>query len=1137
MRFRRLYFSIFLLALSATGFRAAAADNLDPETERQSFKIADGWEINLFAADPMFEKPIQINWDNRGRLWVATSRTYPQIKPGEIPNDKIVILEDTLGQGKADKAIVFADGLFMPTAVVPGDGGAYATNSTEILHFDENPVTGKAEHRRVVLAGFGTEDTHQFIHTLHWGFDGRLYWNQSLYIHSNIETPRGVVTLLGSGVWRFDPRTADLDIFTRGLINPWGTVFDRWGRWFQTDGAGFGGMSYAFPGAAFESAMGVEKLMPGLNLKSPKYVSEELLSGRHIPDDYQGDILTNDFRAHRMVRFKLHPDGSGFSSQQMPDFLTSTDPAFRPVDIRMGPDGAIYIADWYNPIIQHGEVDFRDPRRDHLHGRIWRVTAKGRRLVDRPVIAGAPIPALLELLKSPEDYTRLHTKLELRERESEEVAPALATWIKALKPEASDFEHNKLEALWVYETINTPEAPLLQQLLTAHDAHARAAAVRVASRWTAQLPNAREIFAAAVADGDPAVRLEGILALQTLDTSEAVEIAMRALDQPRDQFIDFALWSIATNLKDLWLPDFQAGRLTKWDKPEHMIFALEAVKSPVAIASLLSQLKSNQIPASSRGGVIDLIASIDSKGQADTLFDLAVGSDITDTDTRLLLLNALQHIARSDGAQPQRNPDRIGGIADASAEPLRCDALHLIGLWKLETLRPRLTSIASDKSASLSLRSAAFEGLAGLGGGASKTLLESFTDDNSEPAVRSAAVSALVSLDLPAASKGGAKLLASNLADTSINALLISFVQHENGADALAKAMGAQTVPPATARAALQCLQANSAGDSSLAHLFEKAAGASSGPTRLSPDQMRQTIADVLAQGDAKRGELIFRRHEIGCYQCHAINGVGGFLAPDLGSIGASSPMDYVIDSILDPNKAIKDGYMGVAVVTREGDVISAIKVRQDSQNIVLRDALHEEIVIPLKNVRRQKDVGSLMPTGLTDPLFHAEFLDLVRFVSELGKPGPFAQSSPRVARRWRVLTATPPDAGADSATLPPWISSDKNWLPAYGLLNGDLPMDALPRSDAGAFAVVQCDFNVIVEGKLALHLGATGQLAGWVDQAGLTIGKDIPLELSRGPHTLTFRINLRDRGNLPLRAELSAAGDSSARAEFLGGK
>ena len=225
-RLRRL---LLLAAVLVTVRPVAAADSLDPETERQSFKLPEGWQINLFAADPMVEKPIEMNWDNRGRLWVATSQTYPQVKPGAVPDDKIIILEDTDGQGRADKSTVFADGLFIPTAVATGDGGAYVTNSTEIVHFNENPTTGKAERRRLVVAGFGTEDTHHIIHTLRWGYDGRLYWNQSIYIHSHVETPRGVMSLLGSGTWRFDPRDEQLGILSRGMVNPWGIVFDGWG--------------------------------------------------------------------------------------------------------------------------------------------------------------------------------------------------------------------------------------------------------------------------------------------------------------------------------------------------------------------------------------------------------------------------------------------------------------------------------------------------------------------------------------------------------------------------------------------------------------------------------------------------------------------------------------------------------------------------------------------------------------------------------------------------------------------------------------------------------------------------------------------------------------------------------------------
>jgi putative heme-binding domain-containing protein len=1137
MRTSRLHFSVLLLCLAATAVQAVAADPLDPETERQAFKIADGWEINLFAADPMVEKPIQINWDNRGRLWVATSRTYPQVKPGEVPNDKIIVLEDTHGVGKADKSTVFAEGLFIPTSVLPGDGGAYMTNSTEILHFDENPATGKAQNRRVVVAGFGTEDTHQFIHTLHWGFDGRLYWNQSIYIHSHVETPHGVVTLLGSGVWRFEPKTAELDIFTRGLINPWGTIFDRWGRWFQTDGAGFGGLTYSFPGAAFESAMGVERLMPGLNLKSPKYISEELLTGRHIPDEYQGDVLTNDFRAHRIVRFKPHPDGSGFSSEQMPDFLNSTDPAFRPVDIRIGPDGAIYIADWYNPIIQHGEVDFRDPRRDHVHGRIWRVTAKGHALVDRPVIAQAPIADLLQLLASPEDYTRLHAKLELRERNAQEVILALAAWVKSLRPADPDFEHEQLEALWVYEIMDTPEPGLLRELLAAHDPRARAAAVRVASRWTAQLPNAKEIFAAAAVDPAPGVRLEGILALQTLNSSEAVVIAMRALDQPRDQFIDFALWSAATNLKDIWLPDFQSGKLTTWAKPEHAIFALQAIKSPAAIGFLISQLKQNQLPPASRADVINLIASIDPAGQADALFDLALGDEIADAGTRLALLEALQRISRADHVQPKNSPERITSLFDASDESIRCDAVRLGGLWHIESLRPRLTAIARDKSSSPALRSAAFDGLAGLGGEASKTLLASFSGSENDAATRAAAVSAMTSLDLSGASLQGATLLASKLSDSDLNALLTSFLRHDGGTDALASAMKNQAPPTANARSALQFLQANSAGDSQLAKLLEKSAGVSSGAIRLSADEMRQTVADAMAQGDPVRGEQIFRGRATGCYQCHAIAGAGGFLAPDLGSIGASSPMDYIVDSILDPNKAVKDGYMGVAVVTKDGDVISGIKVRQDTENLILRDATHEELVIPLKNVRRQKEVGSLMPTGLTDSLARGQLLDLVRFVSELGKPGAFAQKQSRVARRWRV--ADLPDSSSESANKLPSLATAAAtaWRPAYSLISGDLPLDAMNSDAKSTTVVAQTQINVADAGKVVLQVNSRDGLTAWLDDAPLAIQENNEVALSAGVHTITFRVHLPERHDRAVRVELKDPADGPARAEFVLGR
>lgn len=373
---------VLLHMLLISPVRMAAQDNLrnvpnpDPQYELETLNVADGFEVNLFADEPMLVKPIQMNWDAQGRLWVVGSEHYPQLKPGEVPNDKIYVLEDTTGDGKADVSTVFAEGLHIPTGVLPGDGGVYVANATEILHLKDTNGDGKADQRRKVLTGFGTGDTHHLVHTFRWGPAGRFYFNQSIYIHSRVETPHGVKELKGGGVWRFQPETMELGVYARGLINPWGLRFNKWGQSFLTDGAGREGINYAFPGATFVSSPGAERILEGLNPGQPKHSGLEIISGRHFPDSLAGSFITNDFRANRINRFVLEEQGSGYVSNQAEDLLWSDNVAFRPVDISIGPDGAIYVADWYNPIIQHGEVDFRDPRRDHTHGRIWRITAK-----------------------------------------------------------------------------------------------------------------------------------------------------------------------------------------------------------------------------------------------------------------------------------------------------------------------------------------------------------------------------------------------------------------------------------------------------------------------------------------------------------------------------------------------------------------------------------------------------------------------------------------------------------------------------------------------------------------------------------------------------------------------------------------
>lgn len=444
-----------------------------------TFTVAEGFEVNLWAENPELFKPIQMNWDAQGRLWLASSRTYPQIAPGQDAADSVVVLEDTNGDGKADKSTVFADGLLIPTGVLPDNkGGVYVAASSQLLHFADTNGDGKADKKTIVMTSFGTEDTHHNLHTLRWGYDGHLYMNQSIYTHSHIETVHGVRRLNSAGIWRFHPETWELEIFTKGGCNPWGHHWDQFGNSFFTDGAGGKGIYHAMEGATYFTYSDMRRegdsISPG---NYPKFASLEAVHSPAFPADWQGNLITCDFRAHRVVRFALSDVGSTFQTKEMPDLLRSTNVTFRPIDLRFGPDGALYIADWSNPIIQHGEVDFRDPRRDHEHGRVWRVAAKAGMFAKRQDLTKLSNDALLDRTLSKYGWEQEQSRAVLRQRSGNQVLSDVRQWVaRQSDPRA------KLEAMWLHEAFGKPSDELLVELVAAQDERVRTAVTRQLSR-------------------------------------------------------------------------------------------------------------------------------------------------------------------------------------------------------------------------------------------------------------------------------------------------------------------------------------------------------------------------------------------------------------------------------------------------------------------------------------------------------------------------------------------------------------------------------------------------------------------------------------------------------------------------------
>jgi putative heme-binding domain-containing protein len=1139
---------LILLALLAQSVPVAAfaqrglkdIPDPDPEIERRSFQVADGFEVNLFAGDPMLAKPIQMNWDSAGRLWIASSEVYPQIQPGQVANDKIIVLEDADGDGRADKTTVFADGLLIPTGIEPGDGGAYVANSTELIHLKDTDGDGKADASRVVLSGFGTEDTHHIIHTFRWGPDGMLYFNQSIYIHSHIETPWGVRRLGGGGIWQFRPETMQLEVFARGFVNTWGHHFDRWGQSFATDGAFGEGINYVFPGATFFSAPGATRILRGLNPGSPKHCGLEIASGRHLPDGWQGNMLTNDFRGNRVCRFVVTEDGSGFASREQPELIKTTHVAFRPIDIKMGPDGAIYIADWYNPIIQHGEVDFRDPRRDHVHGRIWRVTAKGRPVLPRPKLVGASIEALLDALKSPEDWTRHHAKRVLKER-GPEVVPALASWVGRIDPTAADAEHHRLEALWTYQSLDVVEPKLLGELLGSPNHRVRAAATRVLSLWHKRLPGAAELLAARATGEHPRVRLEAVRGLSQIPSIASAAAAMRALDQPADQFLDYALWLAARELEPHWLPAVRAGTFDFGGKARHQLFALQSVGSPAVVAPLVAMLQAGRVPADSEESALTLIGSQGQPPELAMVFEMAVADGDAPAARRTKLLAALTKATEQRRVRPAGDLGALGQWLDARDPNLRETAIRAAGRWQIESLRPRLVELARSADIRDDHRHAAFDAVASLGGPASRQALAELCRPPHPAAVRQMAIAALARLDLAASAREGVELLAETKLDADAAAIVTSFLERKGGSAALAGALSDRTLPTDVAKIGVRLARASGRDESPLVNAFSKA-GNLDATTSLSADELREMVAQVAEAGDAPRGELVFRRKELNCLKCHSIAGAGGLVGPDLVSIGASAPVDYLIESLVVPNKAVKEGYHSLIVATNDGRVLTGIKVRQSDSELVLRNAENREVAIALSSIEEQKPGGSIMPDGLASPLTRAELIDLVRFMSELGKVGPYSVSKARLARRWQVLEATPAaaehirHAGLDAAA-----SADERlrWAPAYSTVAGALPLDAMEpiavRFQSKSYGFARCHLTVTTPGAVIVRLGAATGLKVWLDGKSMPAAERLRINLSSGQHTLTIAVDLDDRRD-GLTCELDDEPGSPAQVQFVGG-
>ncbi len=591
-----------------TGFKVDSKTGLvafpSGEEVIPKIKAAPGLKIQLFADEKMFPelvKPVQMAYDTKGRLWVSAWKNYPERTPTSTDGDKLLIFEDTDGDGKADKCITFYDQLNCPTGFQFYKDGVLVMRSPDLLWLRDTNGDDKVDSVERVLSGLCAADSHHETNSICYEPGGAVYCSDGVFHRTQVETPQGPTRNTNGSIYRYEPRTGK---FIRhaayGFANPHGRVFDCWGNDYITDATGnanyFGpGFSGYIDGGDF-GTVAHSNYQQWWQRPSRPCPGTTILSSRHFPEDWNNNFINlNVISIQGIHRVKMEEEGSGMKGttvtyqrdgKEMNTFI-ECDPAevgtFRPSCAVTAPDGAFIFADWSCAIIGHMQHHLRDPNRDHTTGRIYRVTYEGRPLTPVKKINGQPIEALLDLLKEPENDVRTRAKIELDKHDSKQVIAAAQKWVKQFDPKKVEDAHHILEALWVHQWHNVVNTDLINTVFASPEPRARAQAVRVALYQRDRVPNVREIIAKAAVDSSPRVRLEAVRACSFFPVGDKEMIAAALsttkldLDYTLEYCLKETLRQIAPKPEQLvlledakaqkWLLSFvKSGDLTKLGK-------------------------------------------------------------------------------------------------------------------------------------------------------------------------------------------------------------------------------------------------------------------------------------------------------------------------------------------------------------------------------------------------------------------------------------------------------------------------------------------------------------------------------------------------------------------------------------------
>jgi glucose/arabinose dehydrogenase/azurin len=582
----------------------------------EHMKVPPGCKLEFIASEkefPELSKPVQMAFDTKGRLWVAVWPNYPERTPTNKDGDKLLVFD--LGEdGKVKKMTTFLDDLNCPTGFQFYKDGVIVVQAPDVWFVRDTDGDGKADWKERILNGMDSADSHHTANSLCYEPGGAIYLSDGVFHRTSVETARGPVRNVDAAIYRLEPRTSKFERYIAyGFANPHGRLFDYWGNDIVTDATG--NNSYFGPAFSGHLESGKHsKLKDFWDRPMRPSPGTAMLSSRHFPEEMQNEFLNiNVIGFQGIYRVKVTEDGGGLRGQTVnPPMLEADIRAngnCRPIAADVAPDGSLYMLDWHNPIIGHLQHHLRDPNRDHVHGRIYRITYPGRPLLKPVPIDGQPIARLLDALKEPENNVRTRAKIELDKHPTKDVIAAVQKWAKQFDPKKKEDAHHLLEALWVHQWHNVINESLLKQLLQSPEPRARAQAVRVLCYWRDRVSEPLALLKAAANDPSQRVRLEAVRAASFFEGNEAMEVAYQVTKHPMDYYVDYTFKETTKQLqksakdfvpKDPALLAASVSRMSDKD----------LLAAPNSEPVLLARIERKTMDVNTRGAALEQLAAL-----------------------------------------------------------------------------------------------------------------------------------------------------------------------------------------------------------------------------------------------------------------------------------------------------------------------------------------------------------------------------------------------------------------------------------------------------------------------------------------------------------------------------------------------